>query len=315
MAESTKTEQDYKDEIDRLKSELATSRLASRLTSTPVRPSESLRFNSPFSLPSTSNTTSSSATKSVVYIDRTREPKKFKGILKTSGDLTVHEWIEDIQEYVSTLNLTGEDEARFIYSHLEGDAKEEVKLRKAKGNASLIYDAIRSTFSETHSTSHLLKLFYERTQKKDESIREFSYALRQLMERIQRKEPNKIEFEITIRDHFADGLYDAHLRKELKRQIRDNPSLSFIDIRKFALDWTEEESKPKEKVNTSATSEEVVTTNTQMDELRKLIQTQQGQIDKLQNLLTRRSTGKCFECNRTGHIRRNCPDLKRKQEN
>ncbi|ESP03488.1 hypothetical protein LOTGIDRAFT_171426 [Lottia gigantea] len=285
MAESTKTEQDYKDEIDRLKSELATtSRLASRLTSTPVRPSESLRFNSPFSLPSTSNTTSSSATKSVVYIDRTREPKKFEGILKTSGDLTVHEWIEDIQGYVSTLNLTGEDEARFIYSHLEGDAKEEVKLRKAKGNASLIYDAIRSAFSETHSTSHLLKLFYERTQKKDEN-------------------------------HFADGLYDAHLRKELKRQIRDNPSLSFIDIRKFALDWTEEESKPKEKVNTSATSEEVVTTNTQMDELRKLIQTQQEQIDKLQNLLTRRSTGKCFECNRTGHIRRNCPDLKRKQEN
>ncbi len=94
----------------------------------------------------------------------------------------------------------------------------------------------------------ILKLrnnFFQRRQRDGESLREFSHAVMSLMEVIERKNPGGIpDSDVVIRDHFAEYVRDNMLRRELKRLIRSQPSMSFINVRSEALRWSDDGERP-----------------------------------------------------------------------
>ena len=46
-----------------------------------------------------------------------------------------------------------------------------------------------------------------------------------------------------LAEHFAEGLRDRVLRREIKQQLRQRPDIQFIDLREEAIRWSEEEER------------------------------------------------------------------------
>ena len=73
------------------------------------------------------------------------------------------------------------------------------------------------------------------------TLREFSHGLMSLLARVRRKDPQAITDEDkALRDRFTEKVRDSHLRRELKRYVREHPNLTFKDLREEALRWAEE---------------------------------------------------------------------------
>ena len=53
-----------------------------------------------------------------------------------------------------------------------------------------------------------------------------------------------VDPDLTLRDQFANSVRDRILWKELRKFIREHPSITFLDVREEALRWSEEEEKP-----------------------------------------------------------------------
>lgn len=194
-------------------------------------------------------------------------------------------------------------------------------------------DCLRSAFGNPESVTSLQQKFFERNQQDSETIRHYSYALLELYQNVVRKDssvfPNK---HLTLCEKFANGLSDSSLRKEAKKLLRIKPT-EFHTFRDEIIVFSEEEETAD---NTIATSTKPNTTNDQQnlntqttdspttDQLLKIIEAQQKQIDSLTGLIrdcgtsqqTRenrnysRSPPLCYQCGRVGHIQRNCRSTK-----
>lgn len=142
-----------------------------------------------------------------------------------------------------------------------------------------------------------------------------------------------------MRDQFAENVRDVGLRRELKRIIRQQPTISFLDLRKEALQWGEETEwgidRAKRGVDSCEVGATIVEANAIiearsdptlaniMDALKK----QQELIDGLSRQMANMSvvgigrggyrrreprfdaSGQpiCFKCQKAGHIARYCP--------
>ena len=89
-------------------------------------------------------------------------------------------------------NLNDQQEADYIISYLEGQAKEELKLRMAskRYTGTKVRAILIEAFGERRSLTQLLKSFYDCKQSGDESIRSFSLALCELYQRIISRNPS-----------------------------------------------------------------------------------------------------------------------------
>ena len=128
-------------------------------------------------------------------------------------------------------------------SHLEGPAKEEVRMysKKEQSNPDFLLEVLAQAFREKRPSSQLLKMLYERKQKENETLRGYSYSLNELLNRVTKADPKAVpDPEKTLRGQFADNVRDPFLRKELKKSIRERQP-TFLDLREKALHWSEEE--------------------------------------------------------------------------
>ncbi|KAL6456996.1 hypothetical protein MHYP_G00339590 [Metynnis hypsauchen] len=64
-----------------------------------------------------------------VYLPRERKCPKFSGLGTSAGALTVEEWLEEAQGCIRSRYLSEWDKAMFLYDHLEGQARNEIKYR------------------------------------------------------------------------------------------------------------------------------------------------------------------------------------------
>ena len=64
------------------------------------------------------------------------------------------------------------------------------------------------------------------------------------------------DLDLTLRDQFANNVWDPVLQKELRKFIREHPSITLLDIREKVLRWSEEEEKPW-RLTHESTSHEV----------------------------------------------------------
>lgn len=219
---------------------------------------------------SSSNATpAQGASNSIVYVARDRKIKTFAGI--RNEDNTVEEFIENIQSVIKARKMPVGDQSDYISAHLEGLAKEEIKLHcsSERDTAEKIYALLREAFGERRSLPQLLRNFYERRQKEGESLRSFSHALSELLERVIAKNPTAIpDRDQALRDQFSDNVREPMLRKELKRMARTETSCRFLQVREEALRWAEEEERPLPSRKTASNQETLCTASANAQEAR-----------------------------------------------
>lgn len=266
----------------------------------------------------------------LLYIPRERKCPFFRG---TSG-IPIEDWVDEVRATLRCRKLSVVDQAYFIFDHLEGEAKDEIRYRTRaeREDPEKILSILQELYGCARSYVSLQQCFFSRKQQDGESLQEFSHALNCLMEKVQRCAPRKMADAPTLlRDQFVEHVLDPNLRRELKRLVREEPRCTLIDIRAEAIRW-EREGRPDEPRGRSYSVPSLsaahysrprphnFTASSEFAELRQLLERQQEQLNKLTeglsslqsapHLVTRtpntRPNTVCLRCQKPGHFAREC---------
>lgn len=234
------------------------------------------------------------------FFAENRKLRTFSGRPKNDGDPSIDDWIDDLDIAFSARGRTDAQKVDLIYNHLEGQAKEEIKFRAdIRHDPEAILECLRSAFGNPESIITLQQRFFERQQRESETIREYSYVLLELYQAVIKKDntvfPDK---ERTLCERFVNGLHDKYMRKEAKRLFRRKfDKIDFYHLRDEMILLSEEEEfestqvSPCETKKTSDRPQSVISDHPSLntkssdapstDDLLKIIQAQQKQIDSL----------------------------------
>lgn len=272
------------------------------------------------------------------YLPRERRCPKFSGSA-TAGSLSVEEWVEEAQSCIRSRHMSAFEKALFLFDHLEGEARNEIKYRPTatRENPDLIIKVLKEVYGCPKSYVYWQQRFFDRKQKEQESLFEFSHALMALMDKVKQAKSDSLRNpDIVLRDQFCENVCDPMLRRELKRLVRESGELSLLDVRKEALRWAEEGQRDRERshrVSGRSSETQVVsqcaataTPSPEFSELKDLVLKQQAQLDMLVRQLghtrsqsqapqsrrgdryKRAPDGQpiCLICDKPGHIARYC---------
>ena len=171
-----------------------------------------------------------------VILPRERKMKRFSG----SGAVDVEEFIEEMESVLVGQNWSAVERARFVISHLDGDAKLEVKACGVQlYTARDVFMVLRSAFGDRRPISHVMCSFLERKQRPNESVRSFANELFESYEAVKRRQhelPYRVDVDVMLKEQFVQGLSD----KVLMMQIRKQNGLDFFEARRFAIGWEQE---------------------------------------------------------------------------
>ena len=194
-------------------------------------------------------------TRQLVVVPNEHQLRKFSG-RQGENELSIDDFIDNAKSAITSRGLPSSEQANFIFSYLEGPAEEEIKLypKSSLKEPEAIFNLLQESFGEKRSVPQLLKAFYDRRQQEGETLRSYSHALRDLQAKILKKQPKMSDSDSALRDHFLENVRDSLLRKELRKFVRDHPSVSFLDVREEAIRWAEEDEKistPRSRVVSS----------------------------------------------------------------
>lgn len=266
----------------------------------------------------------------LVYIPRERPCSLFSG----TGEINVQVWIEEIKSVMRMRRLSLADQAHYIYDHLVGDAREEIKYRSqaVREDPDTIFDILLNQYGCPMSFIATKEAFYARKQQEGESLREYSHSLFSLMDKMiqscpDRHIPDAVRL---LRDQFVEGVGDGGLSRELKRIVGQHPDYDLHTVRDEALRWERdgrvgaEQSRFRSQSVPSVYSiqhtgrAQVDKVGTELAELKEMLKQQQAQIDQLtqelksgRSFATPRFTQKrgqfiCRRCQKPGHFARDC---------
>lgn len=123
-----------------------------------------------------------------------------------SSSVPLSDWIEDLKSVFEARNFTQAQAADFIWEHLEGEAKQEIKYRpkEIRSSPEGVFEALLEVFGSAQSFTALQRQFFERQQGKTETLIEFSHALMALLKELKGCNPRGVsEEDIMLRDQFA----------------------------------------------------------------------------------------------------------------
>ncbi|CAC5405216.1 unnamed protein product [Mytilus coruscus] len=259
---------------------------------------------------------------------RGNEATKFSG--QKDGEQTVEEFIDEVELFATTRPTSSEEKVDFILSHLEGPAREELRYRSAseKKTPATVLGILREVFGERSTISELLSDFYQCRQKEGQSLQEYSHDLMNKLSKVCKRDPKAVQDrDKAIRSQFAENVREPWLKRDLKKRLRDHPD---NDIREEATLLVQDADasftvKPKNiKVERDIPDisifAEQATSNTL--ELTKAVADLTQEVSNLKveinNLKssgdTRQGTKpppRCYNCNKIGHIKRNCRSERR----
>lgn len=178
-------------------------------------------------------------TERLIYLPRDRKCPMFRG----RTGLNIVEWVEEVQACVRARHLSSAEKALFIYDHLEGEAREEIKYRsqEEREDPDQILDILQELYGCTRSYVSLQEEFFSRRQQEGETLQEFSHVLMCLMNRVVKKAPHiLLNKDVLLRDQFVEHVSDCSLRRELKQFVRGHPAATLINVRSEAIRWEQE---------------------------------------------------------------------------
>lgn len=124
-------------------------------------------------------------TERLFYLPRDRKCPMFRG--KTGLNIT--EWLEEVEACLRSRHLSPAEKALFIYDHLEGEAREEIKYRslQEREDPNKVLAILTELYGCTKSYVSLQEEFFSRKQLEGETLQEFSHVLLCLMSEVVKK--------------------------------------------------------------------------------------------------------------------------------
>ena len=251
-----------------------------------------------------------------VVVQREKKLKKF------DGTKLFTEWYAEAS--VAIEKLSPDEALNSVTSALEGKALLEVKRRKSAdvATAEQVLEALFQVYGDRRSAMVIRREFHATVQGSDD-VTQFAQNLMSKVEGCARRLRVKDEdLDIMLRDQFAENVRNPQLRWELMKQIENDTTCSFHDVRSTALDW-EAGMRNAGDVSGSRRHHAAPQEVDRVDRLEQMflqqqetiaaLLAQQGEI--LQNLRKppdshgpgRRRGPRCYFCNEYGHIEKNCP--------
>nr|XP_057932076.1 uncharacterized protein LOC131131402 [Doryrhamphus excisus] len=175
----------------------------------------------------------------LVVIPRDRKCPIFNG--KTG--IGIVEWVEEVQACVRARHLSATDQASFLFDHLEGEAKEEIKFRsnEERRDPARVLAILKELYGCSQSYVTLQQAFFSRHQQEGETLQEFSLALMALMAQVEQHAPDRMpNAGVLLRDQFTEHVLDSSLRRELKQLVRRKPTITLLELRSEAIRWERE---------------------------------------------------------------------------
>ncbi|KAK7921984.1 hypothetical protein WMY93_008886 [Mugilogobius chulae] len=271
----------------------------------------------------------------LVFVPRDRRCPMFRG----STGISLGEWLDEAQACMRARHLSAADQAFFLFDHLEGEAREEIKYRSAeeRSDPKQITAILQDLYGCTESYVALQEAFFSHRQQDGEMLLEFSLALMSLMEKVKQRAPNDIpNADDLLRDQFVEQVLDGALRRELKHYVRGKPGAKLLEVRGEAMRW-EREGLPagvrgrSNSVPSALGIQYAVhgdyrrTVNpppaAEVSEMKEMLRRQQEQLDQLmqsvaqlqaprppypRSHLNRNGPIICRRCQQPGHIARDC---------
>lgn len=268
-----------------------------------------------------------------VFIPRDRKCPKFNG----RAGMGINEWVDEAEACMRVRHMSIADRAFFLFDHLEGEAREEIRYRPAieREDPEKIIFALRELYGCSQSYVALQEAFFSRRQHEGETLLEFSLALMGLLERVKQRSPSGLpNADSLLRDQFVEHVRESSLRRELKQLVRRQPNSTLLEVRSEAIRW-EQEGTPGGARGRSHSVPSVqgfqygvgggahtgvggVLPRSELSELREMFKAQQKQLEQLTQSVTRLQGPSsrapsarsgpiiCRRCHRPGHIAREC---------
>ncbi|XP_023815430.1 uncharacterized protein LOC110015877 [Oryzias latipes] len=269
----------------------------------------------------------------LLYVPRDRKCPMFRG--RTGIGLT--EWLEEVQACMRTRHLSVADQAFFLFDHLEGEARDEIKYRPGsdREDPARVIAVLQELYGCTDSYVALQEAFFSRRQQEGETLHEYSLALMSLMASVKGAAPSGVpNAEILLRDQFVEQVFDCALRRELKQFVRRQPTATLLEVRGEAMQWEREglpggvrsrsysvPSVPGFQCGVGGSSQSVPPVS-ELSEIKEMLRLQQEQILQMsQDLLRlqnpsqasrppRRGPIICRRCQQPGHFAQDCDGVR-----
>lgn len=154
------------------------------------------------------------------------------------SELKLSEWKAQIEYLAGLQGLNEQQRLQFVLGSLEGEAKREVQAASgaARANASAVFDFLSELYGDTTPVAALRAQFFNYRQGPQQDLRAYSLRLREQYARLKGRRNHGLGDEDTLlRDQFLLGLRDGPIRQSLRLQLRQDPMLTFDDLRREAL--------------------------------------------------------------------------------
>lgn len=175
----------------------------------------------------------------LVFVPRDRKCPMFRG----KSGLGLNEWLEEVQACMRARHLSASDQAFFLFDHLEGEAREELKYRSTaeREDPAKIISVLKELYGCSQSYVALQEAFFSRRQQEGETLHEFSLALMGLMASVKERAPSDMtNADVLLRDQFVEHVLDGALRRELKQFVRRQATATLLEVRGEAIRWERE---------------------------------------------------------------------------
>lgn len=281
----------------------------------------------------------------IVFIPRERKCSKFYGNDESSS-VTIEDWVEEVRACIYDRNCTITEKIQFVLDHLGGEARMEIKLRprSERDVPEKIFKILTDMYSGRKSYVKLQQQFFGRKQREGETLCEYSHALMSLMELIVNTNSDCVPNpDRVVRDQFVEHVRSVSLRRELKKLVRQTPTISLWQVREEAMRWLEESEVEYGQTNSASVFRQfnmelsdcnavTVDRDAELTEIKNILKQQQVQISALtqgfESFKVRFETSRCspqveavnsqpvnqpapvqrqcLRCNRPGHLARYC---------
>ena len=262
-----------------------------------------------------------------VYISTSRKCDRFRDKPERQSEPTILEWVSDIKAQMESRNIPEQERPAFIIDHLAGKARQEIVGRgeAIRNDAAAIFATLVKVFGDGDTLAQLQQRFFSFRQG-DEDLLTCSLQLVELYDRIIAQDPTYAACKDSVlKGRLAEAVREEGLKREMRRLNVEAAELSFFDMRDRAIQWMGRGGRTPKK--------EVMVRETGVSELYTLLHqqstqlaTQQRQIDQLVSALNKNQQQQrgvrgygtewlCYQCNKPGHLRRNCPDLRPPRRN
>lgn len=137
-------------------------------------------------------------------------------MFKGKSGMKLSEWIEEVEAFMRACHLSVKDQSFFLFDHLEGEARQEIKYRRStdRNDPEKIKSILQELYGCSQSYVALQEAFFSRKQQDDETLLEFSLALMSLMDKVKQRAPDAlVNAEVLLRDQFSEHVFDGALRR------------------------------------------------------------------------------------------------------